>query len=206
LIVGKHWTEVKAAIETDLDRIMWEEPLEVKMCRLGVFPSGAGTAGQYLSNLLFLVADSQAMSWWTSSPAMQQAFADPDFSVEHCKKLWRYVNVHMLHLMGDVSPPKCPAPWLNLPTLSKFADDIVESFDTITTKDELADLLWSWSNYIERFNRWFVLIFPWELSEGFPIKTREEVDAMIEQGILPIEAKYPPSNTKNPPLETPVAA
>ncbi len=195
--MAKHWTEVKARIEADLDRIMWEEPIEVKMSRLGVFPSGAGTGGQYLSNLVFQVADTQAMSWWTAEPAMQQALADPDLDVEHCKKFWKYVNHHMAHLMGDVAQPNCPGPWMNLPTYSQFADEIVECFPTIKTKDELADLLWSWFNYTERFNRWFFLIFPWHLGDDYPLKTRAEVDAMIKKGEVPEGWRIPPTNLKN---------
>ena len=195
--MAKHWTEVKADIEADLDRIMWEEPIEVKMSRLGVYPSGAGTHGQYLSNLVFQVADTQAMSWWTADPAMQQALADPDLDVEHCKKFWKYLTVHMAHLMGDVAKPNCPGPWMNLPTFSKFADDIVDCFETIKTKDELADLLWSWFSYTERFNRWFFLIFPWELGDQFPLKSRAEVEELIKKGELPESARIPPTNLKN---------
>ena len=57
----KNWREVKDEIEKDIDRIWWEEPEEVNKCRLGVFPSGAGTDGQVLGNLFFLVADTQAI-------------------------------------------------------------------------------------------------------------------------------------------------
>ena len=80
--MGQNWKDVKAKIERDLDRIMWEEPLEVKMSRLGVFPSGSGTHEGNLSNLLYQVADTQAMSWWTVEPAMLQALDDPDLDVE----------------------------------------------------------------------------------------------------------------------------
>jgi hypothetical protein len=183
--MGTHWTEVKDRLEDEIDRVMWDEPVEVKMSRLGVFPAGPGTAGQYLANLVFLVADSQAMSWWTAIPAINQALADPELTVEACKKFWRYINVHMAHLMGDVAPPNCPAPWMNLPLLSELCDAVVESFDTVTTKDELADLLWSWNCYLERLNRWFFLVFPWELGEKFPLKTEEEVRQLVDAGELP---------------------
>ena len=33
--MSKHWKDVKAAIEKDIDRIWFEEPEEVKMSRLG---------------------------------------------------------------------------------------------------------------------------------------------------------------------------
>ena len=185
--MARQWKDVKAKIEAELDAIMWEEPLEVKMSRLGVFPSGAGAHGQYIANLLFLVADTQAMSWWTTEPAMLQALEDPDLDVEACKKFWKYQTVHMAHLMGDADPPRCPAPWMNLPKLSELCDDIVDSFATIATKEELGSLLWSWFAYMNRLNRWFFLIFPWEVGDKFRRKTLEEVRALVKSGELPRE-------------------
>jgi hypothetical protein len=196
-----HWTEAKARIEAELDRITWDEPLEVKMSRLGVFPSGAGTRGQYLSNLFFQVADTQAMSWWTAEPAMRLALADPDLSVEACKKFWKYMTVHMAHLMGDVDPPNCPAPWMNLRTLTQLCDDVVESFDTVETKEELGELLWSWFGYTLRLNSWFFLVFPWELGEKFQLKTEDEVKALVDAGELPASV-LEAANWKNSRLAT----
>ncbi len=168
--MAKHWTEVKDALEREIDLIWWDEPEEVRMARDLDFPSGAGTAGQGLGNLFFLVCDTQALGWWTAEPAIKAALADPVFDVEQCKRMWRYMSVHMAKLMGDVDPPTCPAPWLNMPKLVAYCDDVVESFDTVETKEELADLLWSWCNYVNRLNKWFFLIFPWHLGDQFPVK------------------------------------
>jgi hypothetical protein len=183
--VSKHWTEAKAHIEAELDRIMWEEPVEVKMSRLGVFPGGPGVRHQYLSNLFFQVADTQAMSWWTAEPAMWLALEDPDLPVEACKKFWLYMTVHMAHLMGDVDPPKCPAPWLNLKSLTDLCDEVVESLDTVKTKEELRDLLWSWFAYMHRLNSWFFLVFPWELGQALPLKSEKDARALVEEEVLP---------------------
>lgn len=65
--MSRDWRQVKDEIEEDIDRIWWEEPEEVTMSRLGIFPSGASVDGQVLGNLFFLVADTQAMGWWTRS-------------------------------------------------------------------------------------------------------------------------------------------
>jgi hypothetical protein len=183
--MGQNWVDVKAKVEAELDRIMWEEPLEVKMSRLGVFPSGAGTDNQYLANLLFLVADTQAMSWWTATPAMKQALEDPELTVEDCKRFWKYMIVHMAHLMGDEAGERCPAPWMNLGRLTELCDDIVDSFDSITTKEELASLQWSWANYAERLNRWFFLVFPWELAKDYPLASEAQVKSLVASGELP---------------------
>lgn len=176
--MGKDWRDVKAAIEADIDRIWWEEPDEVKMSKLGIYPSGAGTDGQVFGNIFFLVADTQAMSWWTVDPAMKQAMNDPGFSLENLKSMWKDMTVHMAKLMGDVDAPGCPAPWLNLPKLSQFCNDVVEAFDTVHTKEEFKDLIWSWSNYVTCLNRWFFLVFPWHLGLMFPLVKEEDVKEM----------------------------
>jgi len=178
--MAKNWREVKDAIEKDIDRIWWKEPEEVRMCRLGIFPSGAGTDNQVLGNLFFLVADTQALGWWTIEPAMRSIIADPDISLDQCKKIWKYLNLHMANLMGEADPPHCPAPWLNLPKLSQFCNDIIDSFETIETKEEFEDLNWSWVNYVNRLNKWFALVFPWHLGRDFPRRTAEDIAEMAK--------------------------
>lgn len=184
-----HWHDTKAAIEAELDRIMWDEPEEVTMSRLGVYPGGPGTRNQYLSNLFFQVADTQAMSWWTAEPAMWLALDDPDLSVDACKKFWTYMTVHMAHLMGDVDSPKCPQPWLNLSSLTNLCQQVLDSLPSVETKEDLRELLWSWFAYMHRLNTWFFMVFPWELGEQFPLKSREEVEELVKNGTLSLPAE-----------------
>ena len=171
--MSKHWKEVKDAIEAELDRIWFDEPEEVTMSKLGIFPSGAGTDGQYLGNLFFLTGDTQAMGWWTIEPAMYCILADEDFSLEQCKKMFVYLNHEMANLMGGVHDPGCLYPWLNLKTMLDFSLAIEDSYDSITTKEEFKSLLWSWFNYVDRINRWFYTVYPWEL--GLSMK-RKDID------------------------------
>ena len=83
--MAKHWQEVKDEIEREIDKNWLDEPIEVTMSKNGVFPSGAGTDGQYLGNLFFLVCDTQAMGWWTAAPAIQQALKLRDFQAQACE-------------------------------------------------------------------------------------------------------------------------
>lgn len=172
----KDWRKVKEEIENDLDRIFWEEPEEVTMSKLGVFPSGASVDNQVLGNLVFLIADTQAIGWKTAAPAVRAALRDPDFSLEQCKKMWQYCTLHIAKMLGSEAKPGCPAPWLNLPKLYKFSKDIAESFPSIQSKEELNDLLWSWFNYVNCLNRWFFLVFPWHLGKMFPLIKKEDIE------------------------------
>ncbi len=170
-----HWTQVKNMIEDDLDRIFWEEPTEVTMCKKGVYPSGANVGGQILGNLLFLIADTQAMGWKCSKPAVTSAINDPVISLEACKQIWRYSTLHIAKMLGSMAPPGCPAPWLNVPNLYRFSVAIDESLPTVQTKEELDDLLWSWFNYVDCLNRWFFLVFPWHLGKEYQLVTPETI-------------------------------
>jgi hypothetical protein len=178
--MAKDWRTVKDEIEAEIDRIFWNEPEEVTMSKLCIFPSGAGVDGQAFGNLFFLVADTQGMGWWTAEPAMKQAFADDTFTLEQLKRMWKYMVLHMAKLMGDVDPPECPAPWMNLAKLTKFTNDIVDSFGTIKTKEEFDDILWSWFNYVNCLNRWFFLVFPWHLGKMFPLVNPEDVQKLAK--------------------------
>jgi hypothetical protein len=174
------WRKVKDEIEEDLDRIFWDEPVEVEMCRLGVFPSGAEVHGQVLGNLLFLVGDTSAMGWKCAQPTVIAALRDPSFTKEQCEAIWRAATMPIAKLVGEVDPPRCPAPWLNLPKVLRFAKEIDESFPGIASKEELEDLLWSWFNYINTLNRWFTVAFPFELGTLLPLKSGAYIEHLRE--------------------------
>jgi len=172
--MSKHWTEVKEEIESEIDRIWWDEPEEVTMSKNGIFPSGASVGGQVLGNLVFLMADTQALGWKSAAPALRAALGDPEFGLEQCKRMWRYTSLHIAKMLGNEAPPGCPAPWLNLPKLYRFSLDIDGALPTVGSKEELGDLLWSWFNYVNCLNRWFFLVFPWHLGKDFPLVRQED--------------------------------
>ena len=174
--MSKNWKEVKAEIEAEIDRIWFDEPEYVTMSKMGIFPSGAGTQHQTFGNLFFLTGDSQAMGWWTIEPAMYCMLSDDDFNLSLCKKAFVYLNHEMANLMGGQYGEGCPYPWLNLPLFWQFTLDIEASYDSIQTKEELKSLLWSWFNYVDRINRWFYTVFPWEVGKLMPRLDPEYLD------------------------------
>ena len=111
---------------------------------------------------------------------MYEILADQEFSLDHCKKLFHYMNAPMAHLMGDVKEPECPAPWMNLQKFPYFHDKIVASYDSIQTKEELTDLLWSWFSYVDRINSWFYTVLPWELGKNLQRKDVEDVAQLAD--------------------------
>ena len=174
------WKVLKREIHDEVEKIWLKEPPEVTMSKLGVFPSGAGTNNQYLGNLFFLNADTQAMGWWTIEPTMYCVLGDDMFSLDVCKKLFDYLNAPIAHLLGDVLEPNCPAPWLNMPKFAYFHDKIVESYPTIETKEDFRDLLWSWFCYVNRINSWFYTVLPWELGKNLQRKDPDDVAQLAD--------------------------
>lgn len=177
----KNWREVKEEIEADIDRIMWDEPEEITKSMRGIYPSGAGAHGQTFGNMLFVCSDLEALGalWpcWFNS-----VMDDPEFTLNHWKKLFRYVNDYMAQLLGgvDTTTPNCPAPWLNLPKVLQFCQDIMESFDTIKTKEEFRDLIWSWNKYMYRLYTWSLLKFPWHLGLEFPRIEQKDIEELAK--------------------------
>jgi hypothetical protein len=169
------WVKVKDKIEDEIDRIFWDEPEEVTMCKKGIFPSGANVGGQVLGNLVFLIADTQAMGWKCAKPTVTAAIRDPEIGLEECKKIWRYSTLHIAKMLGSKNPPGCPEPWLNVDKMYSFSLAVDEVLPEVKTKDELEDLLWSWFNYIDTMNRWFFLVFPWHLGKEFQIVRPEDI-------------------------------
>lgn len=178
--MAKNWKDIKAKIEAENDRIWFNEPEYVTMSKLGIFPSGAGTQGQTVGNLFFQCGDSQAMGWWTIEPAMYCILGDDNFSLDHCKQMFVYLNHEMANLMGGQYGEGCPAPWLNLKLMWDFTLEMEESYDSIQTKAEFRGLLWSWFNYVDRINRWFYTVFPWEIGKNMPRKDISYLQTLAE--------------------------
>lgn len=179
--MAKDWRVVKEEIEQEIEKIWYDEPVEVTMSKKCIFPSGAGTMGKCFGNLFFLVCDTQAMGWWTCEPCMYQTFSDDLFTLEHCKRVFKYMTMHMTKLMGSYNAEhNCPAPWMNLPKFWTFSSDIVDAYDSIQTKEEFHDLIWSWENYVNRINRYFYVVFPWELGNNMDLVDPAKFPELME--------------------------
>lgn len=160
--MAMHWKEVKEEIEQELDKIFWDKPVEFQMIEKGYFPSGAGTDGSAVGNMYFMISDTSNIGRHVVEPMMWAAVGDETIDVETIKKMWKYATGGTTQLLGSEAPPNCPAPWLNQPKMWKFYNDIVDSFPTITTKEEWVDVYFSWAQYLTCLNRWAMICYPWE--------------------------------------------
>ena len=164
--MGKHWTEVKDEIEREIDKVYYDIPPEIYLATKGVFPSGATTGGQAFASLTWMFADSHAISALVFSAPMYDFLGRDDFTLDQCKHIFYVFNENKTRLMGGCyknGVKQKVGAWLNFPKFYIFFTDIVESYDTIQTKEEFKDLLFSWFNYVDRMNRWMYVVYPWEV-------------------------------------------
>lgn len=159
---------LKQRLVLETDRIWLDEPEEIKAMRLGVFTSGAGSYGQYFSNLVFVNGDMRALSTWITPAIIVRALDDERFSLEQCKDLFAWtnlVNVDFLAYCGFVS-------------FGNFVHEIVESFGQIESKAELEELLGAWYAYANRMYLWVHHSFPWGLGTAYPKLTADDLEFM----------------------------
>ena len=69
-------------IEMETDKIFYDEPIEVTRSKYGIFPGGAGVDHQILGNLVFLIADTQAIILPSEGPSLVRARDAPGASRE----------------------------------------------------------------------------------------------------------------------------
>ncbi len=156
-----NWKEVKKKIEEEIDVIWKNEPLEVKASSRGLFPSRAGSWGMATGNLVSQLMDTYVGGFGSAAQVVDEALKNESFSLEQCRTLFITSYQRLVEEMGAKS--KNGAAWLNMPKAWKFYNEIVESLDSLNSKEEFASLIWSWKNYLRRLNIWFVTAFNWEV-------------------------------------------
>lgn len=157
----KDWIAVKDEIEREIDAIWLNEPMEVAASSRGLFPSCAGSHGMATGNLLYQIADTFAAGFGDAAEGMQEILCNDSYTLDQAKSMFPVLYGGLAMHMGGRA--KNGAAWLNLPKVWTFYQDILGAMDSITEKDMLASLVWSWKNYLKRLNIWFSLCFTWEV-------------------------------------------
>lgn len=161
----RDWREVKDIIEAEIDKIWFDMPTEIYLAQKGIFPSGAGTEGMNCGNLVFMLGDSECLGWLLAEYPMYAMLHSEEISLDFFKRFFKEVNGDEVVVLGGSLGPgsKCPGAWLNLPKILKFYNMVVEAYDSITTKEEMHSLIWSYYKYVDRMSQWCYVIFPWEV-------------------------------------------
>lgn len=169
VICMRTWKDVKSEIDAELDRIILNEPEEVKKLRLGIIESGAGTRGQYYTTYVFAFNDLRNYGSLGLRPLFKAA-ADPSFSFDNLKTLFRHSTVLAIFL-GYCGFKKVLA----------FRKDILEVIDTMESKEDFEEFIASYLRYVSRLQLWCHWYFPWATGVALmPQKTLEELREMLK--------------------------
>lgn len=164
--VSRDWHKVKQQIENAIDLVWLEEPLEVQRIRLGIIEGGAGTGGQYFTNLVFLQTYTLMLGQRILYSLMLVA-KKPQTNLEMVRMFTRA-------LMSDSFHPTEFLADLGLHSMHELGTAYLEALDDLQTKEEFMELTGVFMTYATRMHRWIHFIFPWNIGVLFPQSTTEE--------------------------------
>ena len=172
-----NWLLVQEAIELEIANIWLKEPIELYKFRHGIVESGAGAYDQYFSTWVFGDGEIRALGIYcifNAIEACERKSPDPEYSLEQCKDLFKF---------GAKVCSEYTAYNMSMPKIWDFYNQIVGSYDTINSKADFAELLYSYYCYINRMHLWIHHFFPWALGAVFPRKAASEIVQMYKDGI-----------------------
>jgi len=161
------WREAKAIIEKEIDRVWFDEPVEIQKIRWGVIDSGAGSAEQSFSVLVHLEAYLMLVGADVMYRFLKIAGYD-DIELPALNRLTREFltgTFNVFEFMTD----------LGLTNMHETGQMYADSLDTLKTKQEYIELTGAMMTYVIRMHRWIHLIFPWNLGVAFPHRKLAEV-------------------------------
>jgi len=164
------WKDLKERLDAETKKMMLEEPVDVKRLFAGIYPYNVGVGGQYFTTICFVWASMQGLGFTYVSNGFLRVLNDPDFTVDQCKKLFKYT-----HVMNDFLG------FAGLEMLHDFTKEVLASFDSIKTKEELTELMISYFKYAGKLYGWVHQRFPWGLGYGvFRTKNPKEIQKMAK--------------------------
>jgi hypothetical protein len=99
-----------------------------------------------------------------------KAAADPTFSFDHLKTLFKHSTVLAVFLG-----------YCGFKKVLDFRSDILEVFDTMETKENFREFIASYLRYVSRLQLWCHWYFPWAAGvASMPQKTPEELKEMLK--------------------------
>lgn len=162
---SKNWKQAKSKVETTLDEIYLDMPLEVKKVSAGILPHNAGHHGQYLTALESLMMT--LMGWCFYSGGMiMHTLNDPTFTLEQCKKLI---------ILGNRNPARYTG-YIAYPTVWNLWREIETALPSVEDKEELKELMMPWLSFINRMHFWNAQVFPWHLAKHVQTQTVAEIE------------------------------
>lgn len=165
-------------IDLECEKVIKDEPGELRAIRTGSLENQAGSYGQYFSTMDIAAGMLRDYAGYTMYPLVRMA-RDPQVPVEHLRRMIEEFDPPYTNYLG----------YSGLTTLSRFAT-AVRSIASEASKDELAELFGALNRYANRVNAWCHHYFPWGLGDQFRYEGDvEEVPAVPASETLPTAAQ-----------------
>ncbi|KAJ4153021.1 hypothetical protein LMH87_009532 [Akanthomyces muscarius] len=155
-----HWRVVKAEIEKSIENNWHDEPDEIRLIRLGVVQSGAGTGGSSYPILVhdkaYLMVDGGGILF-----RCLKLSTNENITVEVLKTITNSIFFETFDhfvFFGD----------LGLETLKNLGSRYKAALDSVHTTDEYVELSAPLLLIFNVFHRWINLIFPWHHGAEYP--------------------------------------
>ena len=163
-----NWSEVKDKIDKEAERIIFTPPDEVlKIFKYQIIDSGAGTAGQALTTMVFCEGDCRALAYYNVNNFLV-IVEEPSITLEQLKYLARHYLPIGSEFLG----------YCGLKKIWEFVQDVLGALDTVNTKEEFKDLFDSLNLYVSVVHGWVHHYFPWHIGELFPQRQSSDVKEM----------------------------
>lgn len=167
--MAKDWKHLKKEIEQETERIMFDPPDEVlAIYKYGIVASDAGSFGQYFTTMVFVEGDCRALAYYNANNLIVVAEND-SFDLEALKFMTRLYLPVSAEFLG----------YCGLKNVWRFCKEILDTLDTLDSKEDYKALINSYNLYIACVHTWIHHYFPWNIGALFPKKKPDEVKEMM---------------------------
>jgi hypothetical protein len=167
--MAKDWKTLKAEIEAEVKRIWMHEPEEHKKLRLGIVENQAGSYGQYFTTWEFAVGMIRDYPGYGLYPLLKLATTD-QFDLAQVQAMFRAFDPPYTSYLG----------YSGFRTLERFGAEIIQSFDSMESKDDFIELLKPYILYLNKLNAWCFHYFPHGLGVLYPLQRAQEIVDTVE--------------------------
>ncbi len=175
LLPTARWEDVLAYLNTETDAIWLSEPDDVRALRLGVNASDAGVYGQYFSPWVMVTGLVRSLGV-VELASLVRLCNDPTFSTVQLSVLLREMFTLSLGVIG----------YFGLPRLGATLQAVHRCIGDIGQQTDFAQFLVVLLTYVNRYNQWLHLTFPWYLGVLFPKANVDDAQSILKLSSSPL--------------------
>jgi Cucumopine synthase C-terminal helical bundle domain len=173
------WQDLVAYLKIETDAIWLSEPEDVRALRLGVIASDAGVYGQYFSPWVMVTGLVRSLGV-VELASLLRLSSNPTFTAVHLSTLLRELLSLSLGVIG----------YFGLPRLGATLQAVHACIGEIEQQSDFAQLLAVLLTYVNRYNQWLHLTFPWYLGVLFPKANVNDAQSIMNLSASPLFRRH----------------